>query len=69
VVNRKHEDENDAIFKKREQKAYYKAAQIIATTTRRKNRDEDMDYFAIYYKQKFMGMRFIDFKKEEHVDE
>jgi hypothetical protein len=50
-VNRKHEDVNDAIFKKREQKAYYKAAQIIATATRRKNRDEDMNNFAIYYKK------------------
>jgi hypothetical protein len=59
---------NDFVQKNREQKAQYKAAQVVATTNRRKNRDEDMDYFAIYYKQRFVGMKFIDFKKEEHMD-
>jgi hypothetical protein len=31
----------------------------------RANRDEEMDFFAVYYKDKFFGMKFKDFKKIE----
>jgi hypothetical protein len=30
---------------------------------RRANRDEDMDFFAVYYKEKFSGEKFSNFKK------
>jgi hypothetical protein len=34
----------------------------------RSNRDEDMNYFAAYYKKAFAGVNFVDFKKYGHED-
>jgi hypothetical protein len=35
----------------------------VAKEQGRSNRDEDMDFFAVYYKDKFAGLKFIAFKK------
>ena len=41
----------------------------IAKEHDRTNRDEDMNYFAVYYKAKFAGLKFKDFKKHTHDDQ
>ena len=54
--------------KKRELKAQTKVLPGGIISKVRSNRDEDMSYFVSYYKGKFAGMKFIEFKKWVHVD-
>jgi transposase len=35
----------------------------------RSNRDEEMSYFASYYKQHFIGVKFKDFRTINHEDD
>ena len=41
---------------------------MIAKEDTRANRDEDMNYFATYYREKFDKMQFKEFKKVQHED-
>jgi len=50
-------------IKKRELKVEEKALAKKAKENSRANRDEDMDYFAAYYKEKFAGYKFSQLKK------
>jgi hypothetical protein len=36
---------------------------MVAKEYGRSNRDEDMDFFAVYYKEKFACLKFIEFKR------
>jgi len=45
--------------KKREMKVAEKALAKKAKESGRANRDEDMDYFSVYYVEKFKGTKFI----------
>jgi hypothetical protein len=47
---------------KREEKEEAKRIAKAAKEQRRANRDEDMDFFAAYYKDKFDGVKFKAFK-------
>jgi hypothetical protein len=50
-------------LRKREEKEEVKRIAKAAKERGRVNRDEDMDFFAIYCKEKFSGTKFKDFKK------
>jgi hypothetical protein len=42
---------------------------VVAKGEERANRDEDMAYFAAYYKENFIGIQFRAFKKaREHPE-
>jgi hypothetical protein len=49
----------------RELKVSEKALSKKAKENGRANRDEEMDFFAAYYKEKFQGTKFVAFKKAE----
>jgi hypothetical protein len=51
-------------LRKREEKEEVKRIIKAAKEQKRANRDEEMDFFAVYYKEKFPGVKFIDFKKD-----
>jgi hypothetical protein len=38
----------------------------VAKEHKRANRDDDMDFFVVYYKEKFLGVKFKDFKQKDH---
>ena len=46
-------------FPKRQLKYQSKPIKNIANGQGRANRDEDMDFFAAYYKETFVGMKFL----------
>jgi hypothetical protein len=48
--------------RKRAQKEETKRIAKAAKEQGRANRDEDMDFFAAYYKEKFAPMKFKEFK-------
>ena len=53
--------------RKREQKGEVKRITKVAKEHARANRDEDMDFFAVYYSEKFPNTRYKEFKKiKEH---
>ena len=52
IVNTKQEEIKQAETKKRIFKAMEKTLLKKAKENARANRDEDMDYFAVYYKEK-----------------
>ena len=49
--------------RKRWQKGEVKRIEKVAKEQGRANRDEDMDFFAAYYKSSHFGAKFKDFKK------
>jgi len=49
--------------KKREMKVTEKALVRKAKECARANRSEDIDFFIVYYNDKYCGMKFLDFKK------
>jgi len=51
------------VNRKREQKEEVKRIAKAAKEQGRANRDEDMDFFAAYYKDKCNGLGFIEVKK------
>jgi hypothetical protein len=53
-------------LRKREEKEEVKRIAKTAKEHGRANRDEDMDFFAMYYKEKFPGIQFKHFKKAEN---
>ena len=63
MVNKRLEAVKQAHVKRRELKVMDKLFAKKAKENSRANRDEDMDYFAVYYKDKFAGIKFIAFKK------
>jgi hypothetical protein len=50
-------------LRKREEKEEAKRIAKAAKEQGRTNRDEDMDFFAVYCKEKFPVAKFKDFKK------
>jgi hypothetical protein len=51
-------------LRKREEKEEVKRITRAAKGHRRANRDEDMDFFATYYKEKYLQMNYKDFKND-----
>jgi hypothetical protein len=52
--------------RKRDVKEEIKQIAKVAKEHSRSNRDGEMDFFAVYYKEKFAGMKFIQVKKVKH---
>jgi hypothetical protein len=52
-------------LRKREEKEEVKRITKAAKEQRRANRDENMEFFAVYYKDKCNKMKFIEFKKDK----
>ena len=50
--------------RKREQKGEVKRIGKVAKEQGRANRDEDMDFFSTYYKEKCLGVKYLAFKKQ-----
>jgi hypothetical protein len=54
-------------LRKREEKEEVKRISKAAKEQGRANRDEDMDFFAAYYKERHFGSKFKEFKRiKEH---
>lgn len=67
IINTKKEERKQNEYKKREFKAMEKTYTKKAKENSRANRDEDMDYFSIYYAEKHPGLAFKSFKTfKEH---
>jgi hypothetical protein len=55
--------------KKRELKAKAKVLSGEIISKGRSNRDEDMNHFVTYYRERFKGVTFKVFKSTHHADE
>ena len=62
IVNLREEQEKKATLKKREFKVMEKLLAKKAKENSRANREEDMDYFATYYKEKCKDFTFKQVK-------